>query len=594
MKLDLRPRLRFRILGLVICILAQASGLPAGVSRSIQEQYKRDYENKALFLKIPVYAEKQRVSIAGQSFRIERGSGSPRFKVGDQIRVLLVDFGGDEIRFRLSGIETAGLVELGFKFDAELQDGFPNKDVFDRALRAVFTEGLRYADIEDAKQAFVVEQFERSVGEIAGSASVSRETVLRNVAPHVPAYQEAQREIESLRGKLQDVSAQLAQSQAENRKRESELKTLQAEFARLKSAHAALQEKMENSALQVSKMGEELRDARGTAQGYQKELASLQRSLNLKVDPGRDLAAQIAELGLAMRKLQNENDSLKAQIGSLQNGFDAQRAAQERLVKDNEELKTANRQMQSTIQALTSKEDSLARQYLDLSKTKERLELFVQAARAVHTRVTEDTAGSGFRRGKAEVYLGNVLLGSLNWSLPAFVNHNATVGGEAAFSAESIDYVRVTPEERRILRSLGDRLKMRVELLSDTATVSANPLGKESVQEIGERDRRSWKWDIRNRGTQDARLVLAVRLINANSDEIPLLQQHHAVASSNIVRRAREHLRPIPLAVGVVIGFLLFGIAGIFRRARKDRAPGKQDEAGRGPDPREPIGRKQL
>ncbi len=593
MKLDPQSCRRFRILCLVMSILGPALGVFAGVSRSIQEEYKRDYENKALFLKTPIYSEKQRVYITGQSFRTERGSGPPRFKVGDQLRVLLVDFGGDEIRFRMSGIETAGLVELGFKFDAELQENFPNKDVFDRALRSTFTEGLRYTDIEDAKQAFVVEQFERSVSEIAGSASVSRETVLKSLAPHVPAYQEAQREIENLRGRLQDVSAQLAQSQAENRKRESELKALQAEFSRLKSAHAALQEKMENSALQVSRLGEELRDARGTAQGYQKELASLQRSLNLKVDPARDLSAQIADLGLATRKLQKDNEGLKAQLESLQNGFDAQRTAQERLVKENEGLKSANRQMQSTIQALTSKEDSLARQYLDLRNTKEKLDLFARTVRALRTRVTQETTARGFRRGKAEVYLGNIPLGSLDWSLPVFLNHNATAGGEAVFSAESIDYVRLAPEERQVLRSLGDRLKMRLELFSDTATVSATPVLKEPVQEIGERDRRAWKWDIHNRGTQNARLVLTARLVNANSDEIPLLQQHHAVASSNIVRRARGYLQPIPLAVGIILGFLLFGIAGIFRRARRERGAAKQDAGGR-PDPRGPMGRKQL
>jgi hypothetical protein len=30
----------------------------------------------------------------------------------------------------------------------------------------------------------------------------------------------------------------------------------------------------------------------------------------------------------------------------------------------------------------------------------------------------------------------------------------------------------------------------------------------------------------------------------------------------------RDYLQPIPLALGAVIGFLLFGIVGVFRRTR--------------------------
>jgi hypothetical protein len=33
----------------------------AGVSRPIQDKYRRNYENKALFLKIPVFGERQYV-----------------------------------------------------------------------------------------------------------------------------------------------------------------------------------------------------------------------------------------------------------------------------------------------------------------------------------------------------------------------------------------------------------------------------------------------------------------------------------------------------------------------------------------------------
>ncbi len=565
-----------RILCLLLLLLTGVLSGFAGVSRAIQEQYKRDYENKAMFLKIPIYSERQIIRISGQSFRVDPGAGSIRFKVGDQLRVLVVDFAGDEIKFRMGGIATPGAVEICYQFDAGLQDSFPNREVFDRALRNTFTEGLKYADIDEAKRSFVEDQFERTVREMAASASTNRESVLKSIAPLVPAYQEARRENENLTDRMQDVSAQLAQSQSQNRKLEAELKSQQTEISRLKSAHAALQEKIDTSTSQMSRLGDELRDARGSAQGYQKELATIQRSLNLKTDSARDLTAQIVELGQAMKKLQKENDALTGQIVSLRTSLESQQAANARLTGDNEELKAANKKMQSTIATLTSNKDSLATQYLKLKDEKEKLDDFSRLVAAIRTRIMEEKIEGGFSSGKANVYVSNVLLGSLNWRLPLYLNHNEGKNGTVAFTAESIDYVRINPEERLLLRSLGDKVKLQVDLASNASTMGIALEGSEPIHEIGERDQSTWRWNIKNQGTQDARLYVSARLINKNSHQIPIYRQESGIAASNAVRQVRNYLQPIPLAVGIILGFLLFGIAGIFRRPSKKRlAPGR-------------------
>jgi hypothetical protein len=203
----------------------------AGVSRTIQEQYKGDYENKAIFLKIPVYSERQLIHISGQDYRIERGSGVPRYKVGDQLRVVLIDFTSDEIKLKMSGITSPGAVEFSFKFDISLQEDFPNRNIFNQALQSVLMGGLKYSEIEEAKRTYIEDQFERSVQDLAGSASVSRESALKSIAPLVPSYQEARREIDTLKSRVQDISGQLADAQSENRKLEADLKTQQAELA---------------------------------------------------------------------------------------------------------------------------------------------------------------------------------------------------------------------------------------------------------------------------------------------------------------------------------------------------------------------------
>jgi predicted nuclease with TOPRIM domain len=568
----------------------------AGVSRPIQDKYRRSYENKALFLKIPIFGERQYVFLRGNAVTPDQGSasGPARYKVGDQVRILGIDFGGDEIKFKLAAIAGAGLAEIIFKFDSALAESFPNSSVFDRALDATFTEGLKYSDLEQAKRDYVAEEFERSVREMAATSGSGREAVLKSLAPLVPAYQDALRDIDNLKGQNQGLSAQIAQAQADNRRLDTELRSQQAESARLRSTAAALQDKIDNSTSQLSKLGDDLRSAHGTTQGYQKELANLQRSLNIKVDSSRELASQIAELGQALRRIQKESEGLAGQNSTLRANVQKLQSQNALLAGEVEDAKNANKQLRDTISTLTSKEDSLARQYIELKKNKENLETVLLAIESLNARTVEEKTESGYSSGKVDVFLRNVPLGSLEWRLPVYLNPNEQGIGEASFSADSIDYVRVTPEERLILRSLGERLKLDVKLSPLSGSMDTKPEKGEALQEVGERDRGTWRWRILNRGSQDARFVLAVRLKNRNADEIPFLRQEHLVGSANVIRQVRGYLQPIPIGLGAVLGFLLFGIVGIFRRGMRSSENRRQRPPLNAPGSSSYSGQKQL
>jgi predicted nuclease with TOPRIM domain len=576
---------------LVASVLAfGASFTFAAVSRVIQERYRSNYENKALFLKSPVFSEKQYVYIAGQTFRHDLAlAGTPRFKVGDQIRVLSIDFGGEEIKFKLGAIAGTGMVELVFRFDSPLQENFPNSGVFDSALAATFTEGLRYTELEDAQRVFVEEEFERAARALAVTSGTDREAVLKYVAPRLPAYQDAMRDIENLQNKNQDLGRQIAQAQTENRKLEAESRNQQTEIGRLRSQAAALQEKIDSSSTQLQRLGDDVRSAKGASQNSQRELANLQRSLKIKLDSSRDLATQISELGLVMQRIQKENGDLLGERGSLRSNLERQQADNARLSGENQDLRNSVQQMKATIATLTSKEDSLARQYILLKQERDHLENVSLSVANLNTRLAEVKTEAGIQSGRIHAFLGNVLLGTFEWRLPESLNADQEQSGEASFSMESIDYVRVTPAERQLLQSLGDRMKLRVNLVPRTDTLEVTPAKEGWLQEIGERDRAAWNWSIRNRGSQDGRLLLEARLVNKNGDEIPLIQTEPLIASSNLVRQVRSYLLPIPLLLGVVLGSLLMGIVGLFMRARH-AAPGKAGSM------REPdySGRKQL
>jgi peptidoglycan hydrolase CwlO-like protein len=561
---------------LVLCA-ALAAGVSAslgygGVSRPIVDRYRHNFENKALFLKLPIYVERQTIFIVGTSARPEAAPAGtpPRFKVGEQVRILSVDFGGDEIRFKLGGVAGAtALSTLVFKFDAELQDSFPNSKVFDGALDSVFTEGLTFSELDEAKRAYVDEQFDRVTRDLASTSGTTREFVLKAMTAKLPAYQDALRDVENLKGRSSELASQLNQAQSERSRLETESRQHQAELARLRQQNAALQEKIDSSSSQLTQLGDEIKSTRGQAQTYQQQLATVQRSLNLKVDESRNLAGQIADLGQAARKLQKDNEGLETQIGGLRSSLETERAAARKLAGELDDAKNSNKQMHDTISALTSKEDSLARQYLQLKQNKENLESVTRAVASLGTRVVEERAEAGTRVRRIQVYLKDVPVGSIEWQLPERLSPDESRSGEVRFATESIDYVKLAPEERQVLRSLGERLKLQVKLISNVPSLEVKPERSEGVQEVGERDHATWRYSLANRGTQDGRLDLAVSLVNRNNDEVPLLREQPLVLSTSVVRQFRGYLQPIPLAAGAVLGFLFFAIVGVFRKSRR-------------------------
>ena len=565
----------------------------AGISRTLQDGYRRRYQNKAMFLKVPIFSERHIIAV-GSRLGQPAPSATPRFKVGDQIRILAIDFGGSEIKFHVGAISGTAPAEIIFKFDSDLTEDFPNQSAFDAALGATFTEGLRYSDLEDAKKGYVEDAFERAVREIASTSGASRDVVLKSMAPRLPAYQDAMRDLENVKTRNQDLTGQVGQLQSENRRVETELKQQQAEVTRLRSLSASLQEKIDNSSSQLTRLGDDLKSAKGQNQGYQNQLANLQRSLNIRVDPGRDLALQIGDLAQATRKLQKESEGLSEQNSTLKTNLETQRATNNRLTSEIEDAKNSNRQMRETIETLGSKEDSLARQYLKLKEAKENLENVALSVGSLTTQPIDDKSESGVRTRKVSVHLRNIPIGTLEWKLPERLSPNDSGEGEARFATDSIDYVKVAPEERQILRSLGERFKVGIKVSSLSSGMEVQPGAGDAVQEVGERDQATWRWHIVNRGSEDARVVLSVNLLNSNGNEIPLANDDHVILSSSVVRQARNYLQPIPIALGALLGILAAAIVGVFRKGKRSASGDRRGVTSRTEPPSYIGQRKQL
>jgi len=561
-------KFRIRFFFILFWMLGGVLTVCAGVSQSIQDAYIRDYQAKAMFLRIPIYAEEQFVYMEGQTFRVAPGLGTPLYKVGDRLRIQQIRFGRDEIKFRLRAEQSGEEVEIIYKFGAELQESFPSRDVFDRALQASFTEGLKTSDIENAKRTFLEKEFDRSVRQMAGAASISREFVLETVAPLIPDYRQIQVERDDLKDKVQEVSTQLEQIQAEKRKLESELNAQKTELTGLKSTNASLKKQMDSSGSQAALLEEDLQEAQKKVQAFERQIADIQGSLNIEADANRDLT--------------KNNEELADRIRGLQEDLETRKSENERLLGDVEDNKKQIRKLNGTIRSLTSNKDSLGRQYVELKDEKEKLDDFALAVDALQARIVEEKTDGGRDYIKAEVLLEGVRLGILEWRIPSHLSHNTSGDVDAVFSAESIDYVKITPEERQILKTLGEKLNVGMELSALAATMKTSSDGEAAAREVGERDSATWNWRIVNSGTEDVPFVLSAYLINTHSRKIPLFRTEHTITTANPIQRMRSYLQPVPMAVGVILGFLLFGIVGIFRRPKARKSPPK-------PSPKPPV-----
>ncbi len=72
------------ILHSLLFLLLAAAGLQAGISREMQNYYLRQYENRALYLKIPVHGFRQTVQVEPRPELDGSTLGLPvAFKVGE-------------------------------------------------------------------------------------------------------------------------------------------------------------------------------------------------------------------------------------------------------------------------------------------------------------------------------------------------------------------------------------------------------------------------------------------------------------------------------------------------------------------------------
>src|SRR5690606_21707777 len=249
----------------LILFLLMLLGMPVfgNVSREIEEQYRQTYLNKALFLKIPIHGSRQVIHIREEGMIMDRSNIGERlrFKVGEQVRITEVKFGGATIEFEVASIDLTQRSRIVFQFLTPLTYTFHQKAHFDDALDNTFTEGISYQDIDAAKESFIKKQFDHLIEQFALTTETSPEFVIQAISEMNPQYQEARREIESARERATQAEQRIEEERQLRQKLQSELEQYRSQVGEtqgrieaLNSQLRSLQAEKSNAEKEVSRL----------------------------------------------------------------------------------------------------------------------------------------------------------------------------------------------------------------------------------------------------------------------------------------------------------------------------------------------------
>ena len=352
-----------RGLKLFVIFFSMSLWLNAGVRREIENWYVHNYENKALFLKIPIRGRRQIVHVSDTRPTLDPGSAtSPLlFKVGDQVRITDVSFRNDSVRFKIASLEFSGQGEIAFRFPRQLEQDFPQRGNFDLALEATLTEGLSYTDIDSAKEEFIKSQFDQFVQQLARSNNTSDDFVVKTLGEQVPTYRLAT-------SKLAEVEQILLEETEARQQIQSDLAPLRAELDQTKTQLSTLQSERDSLETKVTSAERQTDEFRKSTRDYEQQIESLVKNLNLKSSSATSLSAQVKILNESITTLQKERISRARELLD----------ATTQLVQYQEKNQTLSKELQKTqndkdkvwedLRLLTSNRKSLEARYLAIKR----------------------------------------------------------------------------------------------------------------------------------------------------------------------------------------------------------------------------------
>lgn len=544
-----------------VVVVAAFSFVHPRVDREIRDEYVQRFENKAVFLKVPVRGLKQVVHVLDSGAKLDRGNlNQPvTFKVGDQVRIIDVNFRDNMVRFRFSSVDTTREGSLEFRFPAQTQQGFPQRENFEKSLATSLTEGLSYKELESAKGEFIRGQVKTLVREFATTTNTPDEVVLRTIVEDSPQYQALEREFSQIRRQNQTLDRDVSRLGQTSQEQRARIADMTVELDRLRTQVRELERDKNQAARTRQSLEGQLKDA-------QDKMNELLGSLNLTTTSNAELDNRMQSLSAGIESARRERENLSEELAQARADLNQREQANSKLTADLKKVQARNRRLSSELRSLTSNKDSVQAQFLQAKRQSDALEMASRLNSGLRLeRSFQEREGRQLEI--ADLYLLSKRVGRLEIETP---DHPGQIC-RMKFLMESPDRVEFQEEERVLFESLGESFKIEPSWSFEGGRLRAVLMEGAASREAKPREAVEWTWILEGEISEPERALLRIQLFNSDDQTISLDPHEFYLTPPGLMSYLIRSFSPVSLGAGVFLGLVIAGIAGLFRRRPPSR-----------------------
>lgn len=559
-----------RAFNLLLVLTLAGQMLTAGVNKEIENEYKALYENKALFLKIPVRGERQVLYIRGNLTVPDQSNlgDAVSFKVAEQIRITKVDFKDAGVEFTFSSLDLSRRGLVVFQFAGSLDFSFPQRPTFDSVLKNTFTEGLSYDDLEKAKESYIRDQFNRTVRQFADTTETSSDFVIKAVLQESAEYANLKKQYGEVTSKAADLEKRLAEESETRQRLETQLRGSRTDLESANNTNSELRRERDQLAQERSRLSREVTDLKSANDNFQKQVNSVAQKLNVQLDSNSQLGRQVDTLSETIGTLRKERDEFSSKARDLDVKVGSLTKERDGLKQDLSGSERRVSRLESDLKALTSNRNSLESTYLRLKREKEGFD----AAQMVETafrleRTTEERETGTYL--VAQLYLKSKVVGVLETQVPAKPGDSF----EVKFKTASPDTVQFTEEERQLFETLGQKLNVEIRMNSWSGALTPVLKQGQAKQEIPAREEGLWVWELQGIADQPETASLQAWITDSNGHSILFANQELEVSPSGALAGILSSFSLVSAGIGFLLGLAVLGVVFVIMGRKQPARP---------------------
>ena len=467
---------------------------------------------------------------------------------------------------------------MEFRFPAQTQQTFPQRENFETSLASSLTEGLSYKELESAKGEFIRGQVKTLVREFATTTNTPDEVVLRTIVEDSPQYQALEREFSQIRKQNQTLDRNVTRLGRTSQEQRARIADMTVELDRLRTQTRELERDKNLAARTRRSLEGQLKDA-------QDKMNELLGSLNLSTASNAELDNRMQSLSAGIESARRERENLSEELAQTRADLNQREQANSKLTADLKKVQTRNRRLSSELRSLTSNKDSIQAQFLQAKRQSDAMEMASRLSAGLRLeRSFQEREGRQLEI--ADLYLLSKQVGRLEIETP---DHPGEIC-RMKFLMDSPDRVEFQEEERVLFESLGEAFKIEPSWSFDSDRLRAVLMEGEAAREAKPRETVEWSWILEGEISEPERALLRVQLVNSDDQTIALDPHEFYLTPPGLASYLIRSFSPISLGAGVFLGLVFAGVAGLFRR-RPPSGPSKPSKRSRRkpaqPDPDE-------